>query len=75
MGDEVSLRHGRRVAVKHGCCVDGSCSEKTCMQLPQGESCGTCKHFDRCKAFGFTPDANRTDCDFFPRSFLRKETP
>lgn len=37
--------------------------------LPFGETCGDCKHFARCQAFGFTPGPTSTACDFIPIRF------
>ncbi len=60
---------------QNGCCTDkkygGShaCKEETCMDLPVGETCGSCVHLKRCLALGYTQDAARTSCDFFPRRF------
>lgn len=55
-----------------GCCVDKLCTPSTCMVLPLGASCGTCKHIAYCKALGYTRDEARTSCDFFPRRYLPK---
>ncbi len=55
---------------KSGCCVDKECTAKTCMDLAPGETCGTCRHFERCRKMGFTSAAERTSCDFFPRRYL-----
>lgn len=60
---------------QNGCCVDkrygGShaCKESTCMDLPEGKTCGDCSHIERCLAFGFTKGRDRVSCDFFPRRF------
>ena len=59
-----------------GCCVDRKygkgCTPKTCMILPEGESCGTCVHLKRCVLiFGHKPED--TYCDWFPRKFIRKQ--
>lgn len=39
-----------------GCCVDKQygkgCTDDTCMKLPEGKTCGSCRLFPRCKAFG-----------------------
>ena len=53
----------------HGCCADKACSEKTCMELPVGKTCGDCKHFRHCMAF-YQHEASDTYCDFFPRRFV-----
>ncbi len=55
-------------ANRNGCCVDGSCNPSTCMALPAGESCGTCRHVAKCTAM-FGAKAEYTSCDFFPRRF------
>lgn len=57
----------------NGCCVDSACNEKTCMDLPDGETCGVCVSWRRCNAFGFSSNKQRRDCDFFPRKFRRAE--
>ena len=58
---------------KHGCCIDKSCTDRTCMQLPAGTTCGDCVHIYRCsKIFGHTPAD--TYCDWYPRRF-RAKTP
>jgi hypothetical protein len=63
---------------KLGCCVDRElgykhgCTEKTCMKLPEGKTCGDCIHIKRCLAFGFTKSEERKECDFFPRRFAIK---
>lgn len=58
-----------------GCCVDKKygtgCTEQTCMQLPDGETCGTCIHFARCAAM-HGADKSCTTCDFFPRQFRKR---
>lgn len=55
----------------HGCCVDKACTEDTCMRLPDGESCNTCVHRDRCVSmFGASPD--NAWCQFFPRRFRKR---
>lgn len=51
-----------------GCCVDGSCDSKTCMDLPEGKTCGDCVYVKRCVSmFGHT--ITDTYCDWFPRRF------
>lgn len=56
---------------KQGCCVDGSCDPSTCMVLPDGFSCGDCRHLQRCtQLFGAAPE--RRFCDFFPRRFVAR---
>lgn len=55
----------------HGCCSDKACSDKTCMELPDGKSCGECKHFRHCAAF-YAHAATDTYCDFFPRRFVQR---
>jgi hypothetical protein len=55
----------------HGCCADKNCDENTCMQLPEGKTCGDCVNEKRCVAmFGHSP--SDTYCDFFPRRFREK---
>lgn len=54
--------------VQHGCCADQACTDKTCMQLPVGVSCGDCANFRHCEAF-YSHSAADTYCDFFPRRF------
>lgn len=52
----------------HGCCVDKACTDRTCMALPQGKTCGDCVHERRCcLIFGHTP--TDTYCGWFPRRF------
>lgn len=52
----------------HGCCADKTCTPETCMELPEGTTCGGCYAFEHCRAFyGHTPED--TYCDFFPRRF------
>jgi len=60
-------------AGEQGCCVDRKygtgCTDETCMNLPNGATCGDCVHVRRCVAiFGRKP--TDTSCDFFPRRFL-----
>lgn len=60
--------------MKLGCCADKpygkGCTDKTCMKLPDGETCGTCVHASRCtKLFGSDP--SDTSCTFFPRRFRK----
>lgn len=57
-----------------GCCVDGSCTESTCMRLPDGITCEKCFHAKRCLALGWTRLRSR-HCDFFPRRFREGESP
>jgi hypothetical protein len=58
-----------------GCCLDrrlgftSGCTPATCMNLPDGQTCGGCAHLGRCVAFGFTSGPDRRVCDFFPRRF------
>jgi hypothetical protein len=52
----------------HGCCDDKACSEKTCMELPDGKTCGDCRNFRHCAAF-YAHKPTDTYCDFFPRRF------
>ncbi|HUS81852.1 MAG TPA: hypothetical protein VM013_01175 [Dehalococcoidia bacterium] len=57
-----------------GCCVDKKCTPKTCMDLPEGTTCGDCGHIKRCQLiFGHVPDD--TYCDWFPRRFYRVARP
>lgn len=58
---------------KHGCCADKACTDKTCMELPTGKTCGDCVHTRRCVLmFGHTP--SDTYCDWFPRRFVQRES-
>ena len=57
---------------KHGCCRDGACTEETCMELPEGKTCGDCRYQPWCKAL-FSCPPERTSCDYFPRRFGAKE--
>jgi len=57
----------------HGCCADKACNSKTCMELPEGESCGDCRNFKHCEAF-YAHKATDTYCDFFPRRFSARQT-
>ena len=63
----------------HGCCIDRKygkgCSDESCMELPEGKTCGDCVHIGRCIAFGFTRERERTYCDFFPRRFHEAPQP
>lgn len=53
---------------RRGCCFDGSCNGDTCMVLPEGCTCGECKHFKRCSwLMKMKPTSDC--CDFFPRRF------
>ena len=52
---------------KKGCCYDG-CTTETCMNLPEGKTCGDCAHGPRCFAM-FGHQAVYTYCDWFPRKF------
>ena len=55
-----------------GCCADKACTPKTCMDLPDGKTCGDCVHIKRCKAiFGHTE--TDTVCDWFPRKFRQRD--
>jgi hypothetical protein len=36
------------------------------MLLPDGKTCGDCRHVRRCIGMGFTESASETECDFFP---------
>jgi len=55
-----------------GCCADKSCTPKTCMDLPDANTCGDCVHVKRCCAiFGHKPED--VYCDWFPRRFHKKE--
>lgn len=56
----------------HGCCADKACSDKTCMQLPAGKTCGDCRNFRHCTAF-YARTAADTSCDFYPRRFAARE--
>lgn len=56
-----------------GCCVDKKygkgCSDSTCMELPEGVTCGDCRHVVRCTRI-FGVKAENRSCDFFPRRFV-----
>lgn len=40
-----------------GCCADKACTDKTCMNLPSGKTCGDCVHTRRCVLmFGHKPE-------------------
>jgi len=52
----------------HGCCVDKACTSETCMQLPEGKTCGHCFHAYRCNVLFGHKDTD-TYCDWFPRRF------
>lgn len=55
-----------------GCCADKSCTPKTCMNLPDGKTCGDCVHIERCEGiFGHTE--TDTVCDWFPRKFRQRD--
>lgn len=57
----------------HGCCAAKHCTDKTCMELPQGMTCGHCVHERRCcLIFGHKP--SDTYCDWFPRLFRARAT-
>lgn len=59
---------------KQGCCVDKKCDTESCMNLPDGKTCGDCMHARRCIAmFGHT--ATDTYCDFYPRRFREPVAP
>ena len=55
-----------------GCCADKKygkgCTADTCMQLPEGKTCGDCVFSRRCIAM-FGKKREHTTCDFFPRQF------
>jgi len=55
--------------MKSGCCVDKSCDERTCMELPVKTTCGDCFHFWRCDMLFGAKRQNRK-CDFYPRKFI-----
>lgn len=55
----------------HGCCADKACSDKTCMELPAGKTCGDCAHVRHCIAF-YAHTETDTYCDFFPRRFVER---
>lgn len=52
----------------HGCCAEKACSDKTCMELPPGKTCGDCAYAKHCIAFYGRTKAD-TYCDFYPRRF------
>lgn len=51
-----------------GCGIEGSCTEKTCMVLPDGAKCSDCVHVLRCVTL-FGAQLSSTRCDFYPRRF------
>jgi len=53
---------------QQGCCVDKKCTPETCMNLPEGKTCGDCVHIHRCKAMFGHVEAD-TYCDWYPRRF------
>lgn len=57
-----------------GCCVDRDCTESTCMRLPDSARCGDCALVIRCEALFHVPRAS-TECDFYPRRFVRADEP
>jgi hypothetical protein len=57
-----------KIIRKHGCCVDKKCDSETCMNLPEGKTCGHCIHSLRCVAM-FGHVLTDTYCDFYPRRF------
>ena len=54
--------------IRSGCCVDGACTDTTCMRLPGGVTCGGCANFQRCAGL-FGAKKERTVCDWFPRRY------
>lgn len=58
--------------MRHGCCVDGSCDETTCMKLPEDMTCADCTRFEEwCKpVIGKLPGSK--SCDYFPRRFVNE---
>jgi hypothetical protein len=46
------------------------CTETTCMELPTGETCGSCVHVRRCTTM-FGADPSDTSCGFYPRRFRK----
>jgi hypothetical protein len=56
-----------------GCCTDKACTPATCMTLPDGARCGNCQNYAQC-ASAWIAHANRADCDFFPRRFVRNDS-
>lgn len=55
----------------HGCCADKACNAQTCMELPQGKTCGDCVNFRHCQAF-YAHQADDTYCDFYPRRYRER---
>lgn len=55
-----------------GCCVDRACTSATCRNLPDGQACGTCRHFERCERLIGARKTDRT-CDWFPRRFVDRK--
>lgn len=58
---------------EYGCCTDKECNEKTCMNLPDGKTCGDCIKYEKCRNFTGHKETD-TYCDFFPRIFLDKNS-
>ena len=54
-----------------GCCASKHCTDKTCMDLPTGKTCGDCVNSRHCKALYGVKD-EYTHCDFFPRRFRER---
>lgn len=56
--------------MKNGCCVDKACNKKTCMNLPQGKTCGSCIYSEYCKKLTGKNFCNSNiSCDWFPRRY------
>lgn len=60
--------------ILYGCCVDKACTDRTCMNLPAGTTCGDCAHKNRCLALGYTDSEDATSCSFFPRRLFQIKT-
>ena len=58
----------------HGCCIDNVCTPDTCMELPEGETCGDCYHITVCYTF-CGHEMKDTYCDWFPRRFIKDKPP
>ena len=53
-------------------CEYRKCCHRQCMKLPEGKTCGDCKHLAWCtQAYGVK--AENTMCDFEPIRFQERE--
>ena len=60
--------------MRNGCCLDRQCTPDTCMNLPEGVTCGDCRNFRRCQGI-FGCKAKNIACDWFPRRFAPAVAP